>query len=70
MTGILLRRRIGYRHRDTQGQGHVMTEAKIRVMDLAANGHQGLGCQTLRGGKRHKRGSPRVFRMSKALPTA
>ena len=45
MTGILLRRRIGYRHRDTQGQGHVMTEAKIRVMDLAANGHQGLGCK-------------------------
>ena len=69
MTGILLRRRIGYRHRNTQGEGHVRTEAKIRVMDLAAWTPR-TGLQTLGGGKRHKRGSPRAFRMSKALSTA
>ena len=48
MTGVLVRRRFGHRHRDTEGGGHVTTEAEIRVMQPQAKEHQGLPASTRR----------------------
>lgn len=41
-TGVLIRRGKHYEKTETQGEGHLMTEAEIRVMKLQAKERQRL----------------------------